>query len=213
MRTVEQTVYQFDELDERAKEAARDWYRDGSGSAEWGWYESVYDMADTAATLIGIEIDRKRGRTMGGSTVTSPAIYFSGFSSQGDGACFEGRYTYAKGSVTAIKAEFPTDTELHRIATRLQTVQRRNFYQLSARVDHRGHYYHEGCTAIDVFKDGDEYAARDEDTQEIKDCLRSFMQWIYSTLESEWDYLNSDEQVDESIRANEYEFSEDGERV
>jgi hypothetical protein len=50
----------------------------------------------------------------------------------------------------------------------------------------------------------------DEDT--LIELARDFMDWIYKQLEKEWDYQNSDEQVEESIRANEYEFLEDGVR-
>lgn len=40
--------------------------------------------------------------------------------------------------------------------------------------------------------------------------MRAFADWIYRQLETEYDYQNSDEQVDESIIANEYEFTEEG---
>jgi hypothetical protein len=36
------------------------------------------------------------------------------------------------------------------------------------------------------------------------------MRWIYRQLEREYEWLMSDEQVDESIRINEYEFTEEG---
>lgn len=43
--------------------------------------------------------------------------------------------------------------------------------------------------------------------------MREFADWIYSRLEAEYEYQNADEQVDESIRINEYEFAEDGNRA
>jgi hypothetical protein len=202
--TIETTVYTFAELTDAAKERARDWFRQGMES---DWYEFVYECADEVAGMLGIEIDRKSYKTMGGRTATSPAIYFSGFSSQGDGACFEGRYSYRKGALAAVKSEFPTDTDLHQIAKDLQEVQRRNFYQLSARVQHTGRYSHEYSTSIDVWKEDD------IDCPELVDALRSFMRWIYKMLEAEYDYQTSDEQVDESILANEYTFTEEGDRA
>ena len=42
---------------------------------------------------------------------------------------------------------------------------------------------------------------------------RDLMRWIYRTLEKECDWQNADEQVDENIRCNEYEFDVDGERI
>jgi hypothetical protein len=44
----------------------------------------------------------------------------------------------------------------------------------------------------------------------LTDCLRAFMDWIYRQLEIEYEWLVSDECVDENIRSNEYEFDENG---
>lgn len=41
---------------------------------------------------------------------------------------------------------------------------------------------------------------------------RTFADWIYRQLESEYEHVNSDESVAETIRANEYEFTADGKR-
>lgn len=204
-------LFQFDELDEDAKERARDWYREGALLDDW--YESVYEDAARIMEVLGIR-SQKPVKLMSGGTRYDPCIWFSGFSSQGDGACFEGSYSYAKGSRKAIREYAPQDTELHRIADTLADTQRRYFYRLSANVDHSGHYYHEGCTRIDVSYDGDDYRDIDgDDDDAIQEALRDFMRWIYRALEREHDYLMSDESVDESIRANEYEFDEDGNRA
>ena len=49
-----------------------------------------------------------------------------------------------------------------------------------------------------------------EAEEAVRDELRAFADWIYRQLEQDHDYLMSDEAVDESIRANEYEFDESG---
>lgn len=159
---------------------------------------------------MGIEIDRKRVPLMNGSTRSDPCIWFSGFSSQGDGACFEGRYGYTKGAAQAVRQHAPIDTELHQIADELRAIQRRHFYRLTAHVKHHGHYYHEHCTDIDVCNNvtGDETDAATAGV--IKTLFHDFMRWIYKQLEAEHDYLLSDEAVDESIVCNEYEFTEEG---
>jgi len=36
------------------------------------------------------------------------------------------------------------------------------------------------------------------------------MRWVYRALEQEYEYQTANEQVDDSIRANEYEFTETG---
>ena len=188
------TTYTIDELSEDAKEKARDWYREGGIFEEW--HEGVYEDAKTIGELMGIDIDQ---------------IYFSGFSSQGDGACFTGDYRYKKGSLKAVKEYAPVDSDLHAIALELYKVQRRERYNVSAQVAHRGHYYHELCTAIDI--DAPEIVSEDvfnNIEEDITKALRSFMRWIYARLGSEYDYLMSDESIDENIKANEYEFNLDG---
>src|SRR3546814_8987198 len=92
-------------------------------------------------------------RLFGGGTRRKPCIWFSGCWSQGDGACFEGDYSYAKGALATIRRYAPKDVALHRIADALGSIQRRNFYQLSARISHRGRYYHEYSMDIVVERD------------------------------------------------------------
>ena len=191
-----ETVFYFAELEDDAKEKARDWYR--NGALDYEWWDCVYEDAITCAAILGIEITK---------------IYFSGFSSQGDGACFEGTYCYAKGSAKAIRQHAPKDIDLASIADRLQDLQRGWFYGLSASVRQSGHYMHEMCTNIDVYDDREtcnwsrEIAGAEEDLIGLR---REYMQWIYSNLMREYDYLNEDEQVDEMITVNEYEFNQDG---
>lgn len=194
MRTIEKNVFTYGELSEVAKENARNWYREESMHDEW--WDFVYTDAKQMASLIGIEIED---------------IYFSGFSSQGDGASFTGTYRYVKGGSKALKAEAPTDKELHRIADQLQAVQRQNFYRLYASVSHRGSYLHSGHMSIDVKDTENCYRDLSDADEDITQLLRDFADWIYSKLNDEYDYLTSDEVVEESILANEYEFSEEGE--
>lgn len=184
-------VFSFSELNDDAKENARNQYRENN--LDYEWWDAVYDDAKTIGTLFGLEIEN---------------IYFSGFWSQGDGACFEGSYRYQKGGLKAVKAYAPQDTGLHGIVKRLQQVQARHFYNLQATCKRRGHYMHSGCMSVDVYDASDRY--RDIAETDIADNLREFADWIYQHLENEYKYLQSDEVIDESIAANGYEFTEDG---
>lgn len=206
-KTLTKTVYTFDELDENAKEKAREWYKEGALQYEW-WYTTL-DDAKSIGKIIGIEIDD---------------IYFSGFASQGDGACFTGTYSYRKGGFAKLVKECPehytdrdgavrvcsSNRELIRIVRDLQALQRKNFYRLEAAISHSGHYYHSYCTDIQVWSENrwNEPDCADD----FRDALRAFMDWIYDRLREEYEYLLSDEQVDESILANEYTFDEWGNR-
>ena len=145
--TIERTLFKFEELSDEAKEKARDRYREGN---DYSFYqEDVYEDASRMGKMMGIDLDTKPVKLMGGSTRYAPCIWYSGFWNQGDGACFEGNYSYQKGGAKAIKGEC-NDPELIRIATQIQEVQRQNFYKLRAVTSHRGHYYHSGCMSVDV---------------------------------------------------------------
>jgi hypothetical protein len=205
MRTIETVVYQYDELSPEAQEKARDWFlKDFEFETDF-----VLEDAARVAALLGVEFDTHTVDLYGGGTRQKPNIYWSGFSSQGDGACFEGRYAYAPGSVKAVKAYAPEDKELHSIAQQLQEAQKRQFYSLVAQCKHRGHYYHSGCMDV-VVEDSREIDVSAEAEDAVTEALRSFADWVYDQLQAEYEYQTSDEAVEESIKANEYEFTADG---
>jgi hypothetical protein len=203
------TTYQFDELDDDAKERAREWWREGAFDDDW-WYETTFEDFEQICKLIGVELQTHPVQLMGGGSRQKPSIWFSGFCYQGDGACFEGWYAYEKGAAKKIREYAPLDTELHRIVDDLQSLQRRHFYQLTATITHSGRYNHAWSVTIDVRR-GDDYVPEKVE-EDLAESLRDLMNWLYRALEREWDYQNSDEVVDETIRANEYEFTEEGER-
>ena len=191
MKTITTKVYTLDELAEEAKEKAREWYRQGMTFPEERGDWIIEDVKEIGK-LMGIDVRN---------------VYYSGFSSQGDGACFEGFYIYRKQGAKKVKEYAPEDRELHRIAEALQAEQHNHFYCLEASVGHSGHYYHKYCTDIHVFKCGVPW-----DDEPITTLLRDFMHWIYKTLEEDYNYQMSDECVDETILCNEFTFTEEGKR-
>jgi hypothetical protein len=208
---IERTVYRFHELSDKAKARARDHYREQGLHDQW--WDFVYEDAVRVAGILGISITEKSG--------PSPAIYFSGFSSQGDGASFQGGYTPKPGNETTegIRNECPEDKELHRIADALALL------QVSTRVQHglhveasittSGSYCHSGTMNVDVtyveWTDGEspDLAVHEELTQ----LMRDFADWIYNQLETEYDWLTSDEHIDETLLDGDNEFKESGELV
>ena len=142
---------------------------------DYDWFDFNFDDAKTIGALMGFDIDN---------------IYFTGFSSQGDGACFTGRLSYRKGAVAAVKAYAPLDLELHRIAAAWQEANAKEFYRITGTVKHSGHYSHENCTSFD-FEDsrrpwGNIRAAFEESS--FIEPARDFMRWIYRQLETESEY-------------------------
>lgn len=187
-------TYDFDELTDEAKEKAREWWLDGAFHHDW--WDAVYEDAKRIGEIIGVQIKE---------------IGFSGFSSQGDGACIEGRYSYKKGSAKRIREYSPEDEELHRIADELQSIQKKHFYRLGCEMKQAGRYSHEYSIDFVFDYDGEELWQLDEDSlNRLVETMRDFMRWIYRALEKEYEWLSSDESVDENIRINEYEFTEVG---
>jgi hypothetical protein len=211
MRTISVTAYKFDELSDAAKERARDWWREGAFQDQW--WDNVYADAVQIAEILGIELYQRPYQTVGGSMRHEPGIYFSGFASQGDGARFEGIYRYAKGMRKKIRDYAPQDEKLHRIADGLYELQRHALFTIECRIGHSGRYEHKYTMTFDYGYEGDIRGRfGPEEQRQFQDLMRDFAQWIYDALETEYEYQNSDEVVDENIRANEYDFTEEGKR-
>lgn len=190
----EHTLYEFQELpDDVRREICSNWLNNDS----W-WSECVIDDAKEIASMMGIDIDN---------------VYWSGFWSQADGACFTGSYSYAKGAVKALKADYGGDwiKEPLRIAAELQRIQKKYFYKLRSKITQRNNYYHEVTMNFEIWHDDDQYRAIDDNDEEyLKDALRDFARWIYSYLKKEYEYQSSEEAVSEMCAANNYEFDEKG---
>lgn len=193
MTTVETKVYAYAELSENAKQKAREWYAGGD------WWDSTdtIDACKEAIKLLGIDAEH---------------IYFRGFNSQGDGACFVGTWR-AKNLVA--RKEFRKlgwrDKELRLLRDHLSMV-KQMFPRAWARTRHVGHYCHEHSVNVDVELDEDNGVCNPEIEDRLMEMLRDVMRWIYRTLEKDCEYAYSEEVVAESMAANEYTFTEEGER-
>lgn len=203
-RITHTTVYELSELDEATQQRAHSKWQETNLS--YDWWDCTYTRVVEVASLLGIEISSMPKKTMGGHPYKEFSIGFSGFSSQGDGAHFEGYYKYEK----CQKALLPEDTVIQGIAKDLQQTQKKFFYKLIAKVKHSGHYQHSGCTNIEVSHADDSYRDIGDAEDQVISSLRRFMNWIYKQLENEYEFLNSFEQFKESAEANEYEFDSSG---
>ncbi len=238
MKTIEIKAYEFKELSDKAKERARDWYR-GHNCDDNYWSECTIEEAISQGNLMGITFKERQIPLMGGKTRGEACIYWSGFCSQGDGACFEGTWRASdcqSDEVAEGWGDDPATTEIKRIAKVFSEIAKK-FPCSSFSVEHRGHYYHEHCTDFS-FESGADYCDPDqldryrtpEDNpddpdsiprdrmnedfpeEKLKEAAKDFMKWIYRQLEKEYNYRNSDECVDEEIADNEYLFTEEGKR-
>lgn len=174
-------------------EKHRDWNVDGG----YDWWENVYNDFREDMEAKGVFVER---------------MYFSGFWSQGDGACFEG---HVQDWPLFIRSNFTgEEAELHLLI-------HREAEAFSLAWHHRGHYYHENCTRfvaefyLDEPYDPAEQPLRAaviaglkrewENTNffdQVEEIMKSHMRQLYKNLEEEHDYLTSDEAVLESLISN-----------
>lgn len=210
MRTISTTVYKFAELSESAKKQAI------QNNYEWNihddWNEFVKDDFEAIGKILGIDFAEYVAPVLDGGCKWKKKIWYSGFCSQGDGACFEGNWSYAKGMARKIRDHAPKDTELHRIADWLADIQKRYFYGITTRIEHSSRYYHSNTMQFEHYHQNDiEIPA--SVTDEIEELLRDLADWYYSALRREYGYLTSDEAIVESLESNEVEFDENGNSI
>lgn len=217
-RVTRTMVYKFSELSDAAKEKARDRWREGN-LEDSSWAECTIAEAVEQAALMGITIDERKWKNTHGFTGADPCVYWSGFSSQGDGACFEGTWRASDTKSDKVAADWG-DSEPTRAIKRIAAVFgeiAKDYPEASFKVKHRGHYSHEFETQFDVSL-GDTLDNGEGITQEKYNAVeatlianaRDYMRWIYRQINAEYTYRMSDEAVDADIECNEVEFLESG---
>lgn len=169
------------------------------------WWDCVYSDFKEDMREVGIDVWR---------------IMFTGFWSQGDGACFEGGFANLRTYLDHHhKDQYPM----------IRKLLGHEGY-VYARCEHRGRYYHENSTAFSIEHDTfyrlvecptefhetivDTWDKQLEDEvsdleKDVTEQWRTYMQDLYRKLEQEYDYLVSDEAVWETIEANELDEDEE----
>ena len=193
-------------LSKERRDALLEKHRDANVFDEW--WDSVYGMFVEDCAEKGIEVDTRR--TVGGRQAHHYSIYFSGFWSQGDGACFDGRVSNWIKFFEAMKRPD------------LVTLYQKTDEGLTLTWSHEGRYYHENCASfsgelcLDNPHDDDEdpllHAAWniayeegyvfDKLEETFAEFVRDLMHGLYKSLEEEHDYLTSDEAIAEYILDN-----------
>lgn len=180
MQTKIINTYNITELAPSAKERALEWLREG---LDYEWYDFVFDDAKKCASILGIEIGD---------------IYFSMYV----GACFNGRFSYAKGWKKALKEYAPIDTELLRIGQELQAIQKPYFYNLSGMIESNDRYK--------TTKAAFHWSEDNMPVEDLSQVFTDFAHWIYRSLEKEYEWLTSEDQLIETAKANGYAFDSEG---
>lgn len=175
MRTIETTLYQFDELDESAKDRARENFR-SSGRLDdidqWNWQDA---SASRKAFLDEFNAEFRQGR-YGSECVRIPVDSWS--NPMGD-------------------LEY----------VRLWKYLNANHAGCISKI---GHCQFTGVCWDEDLLDGIAEFMHKPYRTDFESLLYSCCEDLRIAVEREIEYQNSDEAIDESIRANEYEFNQDG---
>jgi len=181
MRKKTITLYQFDELSDKAKDNTRDWYR--QGALDYEWWEGTYDdAANVGLKITGFDLDRNRHAS---GQLTMSLI----------------------DSITAILKDHGPDCGTAKLA---------QGYKLTYddMTQERDKNLNDMTEEEYRDKADDIIEAYEEELDEVtREYERELLEEYSIILQHEYEYLLSDESVDESIRANEYEFDESGNRA
>lgn len=184
-KQVLKTVYELDEVKEKAIEKNR--YINVTFD---DWSDYVIDEWKTKLKEIGF---------------CNPKIYYSGFCSQGDGACFDND-SYRMDLDLLLNNVYLTEEEKERIYE-LKSELEINIYKISH------HYCHERTRKIYIDhcicnKDDEKLI---EKFEELLEEMRIYLcKQIYRDLESEYNSLTTNEAVYEALQAQACYFEEDG---
>ena len=203
MKTIEIKLYKFDELSKEVQDKVLSKNRDINVHDDW--HEFVTD--DWMEEIIP-----SKG-------FNPKQIYFSGFWSQGDGAMFE-----YDGISDDLLKEFVDNILIgteHLSPMRKQWILNNIYVSVSGK--HRGHYYHEGCCSHTIYWEVSNtdinylpnfynwlMSFADDFEWFLRDKYNDLCRELYKALEESYDYLTEDRQVAETLYANDYDFTEDG---
>lgn len=138
---------------------------------------------------------------------SDPKIYFSGFWSQGDGACFIGKFKRETLEYGKVLNEYPNDKDVHVFAEYLNSLDENVICDIS----HHGRYYHENSTSFNLYSnDYDLDIDEMVDYETFKEHCRDFMRHIYKTLETEYESLGDVHSFLDYALNNEVLFLENG---
>lgn len=177
-------VYSYDELSDKAKEKAREWYREYG--LDYEWWDFCIDDFKEIGKILGFKIKN---------------VYF-GLFSKSHHIGFPSTYSYEKNCLKKIKEYAPLDEELHALAKRLQNFQKPYFYQLEGKTTGN----EDGFDIIGLYDDCYYFDAE----KEFQFIVYEFAGWMYKTLEKEYFGLLEEEVMIEYFEANDTEFDEEG---
>lgn len=194
MRTIETRIFGYEDLllPENGEVLERVLYTNSDlNTCDSYWYESTVDLEIRELEAIGFQ---------------RPKISFSGFWSQGDGACISASQLYVLDFLDS--GEMP-DFE------RIRKLINKGLIGVSVSVSgHERGYYSTVRFDYAIYGNRPQYprvkAELERLEEELEEWVSDKCHDIHKRLEREYEYLSSEEAILATIQANGYEFTEDG---
>lgn len=188
MKIIKIKTYKISELSKEAKAKAIENNRDINVMDEENYNFPVIERAEGDLLALGYN---------------EPKILYSGFCSQGDGACFTAQVDIQK------------YLEAHELKTKFKKLW--DYKQGEITIKHYSCYYHSASTTVDGdgFMEGS-YAVEDQASRLVEMVEKEREELgnkIYKELEEAYDNATSDEAVLEMIECNEFDFLKNGEQM
>jgi len=178
-------------------------------NTDYEWWDSVYDFFTGDMRTIGIEVDE---------------MYFRGFWSQGDGACFDGAVREWRKFLPAVDPNYNNPVLIAHASAFFSFSCNRSGSYCNARYYDADLPLPESSIDMDFAEQYSPYPLDDLRTaawlavlnrftssileKHFRDVFTCNMQDLYDRLETEYDYLTSDEAVWDTIVANDMHLEE-----
>ena len=196
MRKINITVYNIDELNDKAKaKACGDWRHCLTDS---NWWSDIYDEFNQIMEYLGFDLDENE-----------PC--FSGFASQGDGASFTGHWFRSRMTkeimfYSHINPAYFKCSELRTVADMLEVLANKRLTGMVLRYDSR--CVHENTMFSNLIEINEDVPIVTDSLENIFDtACKQLAKLLYKALEKEYEYLTSDECLIKHLMINDYEFT------
>lgn len=199
MKIIETKVYEYDELSDEAKEKARDWMR--QTNSELGFAaEQIKENCEQVLTMFGYPTDD---------------LGFSLGYCQGDGVAFYGSVDIEALANREVSEHYHDITgEVDHVKETAAAIMQYDGESPNIRIYNvSSHYHHWNTMKIDFVDDCDVDFIQQERIKKLAALLAEEIKAVSHQLEKEgYGIIEDEDGLIEDIRANEYTFTENGER-
>jgi hypothetical protein len=210
MKTIQLNLYEFAELEERAKEKAIE--ADRYINVDYRWWDFIYDDFISICETLGITVDKE-------------SIVFEGFYSQGDGSAFTAEINLAKMLDAVVNQNWKEyapklelDLPLPDIDRRVMRLIASGKLETDPKIIQPTRSYYVRAELNDTIPNspfGYPQVENQLDMLVISLCkiAKNLNRYLYKSLQNEYEYQTAEQAVTEAIEANDYWFTKDGKKA